>query len=204
MLLTYLLLPLVAAFIGWLTNWVAVKMLFHPRKPRKILFFFTLQGVFPKRQVAFAQSLGRLVSSELISMNEVTDHVKKAATSDESMKFIMERLSIILSEKLPQAVPMLAMIINPEMIKSILAPLTSELKGLIEGLSERISNEVESVLDIHKLVSEKVMNFSVEKLEDIINGIMKRELREVEILGGVLGFFIGCGQAGLNYYLSLS
>ena len=128
---------------------------------------------------------------------------KKAATSEESMKFIMEKLSTILSEKLPQAVPMLAMFINPEMVKSIMAPLSVEIKGLIEGLSERISAEVESVLDVHVLVSEKVMNFSVEKLEDIINGIMKRELREVEILGGVLGFFIGCGQAGLNYYLSL-
>lgn len=204
MYLSYILLPIVAAFIGWLTNWIAVKMLFHPRQPVKILFFFTLHGVFPKRQIAFAESLGKLVSSELISINEVTDHVKKAATSDESMSFIMGKLSIILSEKLPQAVPMLAMIINPEMIKSILAPLSSELKGLIEDLSLRISSEIESVMDVHKLVSDKVMNFSVEKLEEIINGIMKRELREVEILGGVLGFFIGCAQAGFNYYLANS
>ena len=201
MLLSYLLLPIVAALIGWFTNWLAVKMLFHPRYPKKILFM-TFQGVFPKRQVAFAQSLGKLVSSELISMNEVTEHVKKAATSDESMNFIMEKLSTILSEKLPQAVPMLAMIINPDMVRSILAPLSAELKNLIEGLSERISSEVESNLDVHELVSEKVMNFSVEKLETIVNGIMKRELREIEILGGVLGFLIGCCQAALNFYLN--
>lgn len=203
MILAYLLLPIVAAFIGWLTNWIAVKMLFHPRKPTKLLYLFTIQGVFPKRQNAFAESLGRLVSSELISMNEVTEYVKKAASSEESMSFIMERLSSILSEKLPQAVPMLAMIINPEMIKSILIPLKGELTYLIEELSNRISSEVESKLDVQKLVTDKVMNFSVTKLEEIINSIMKRELREVEILGGVLGFFIGCIQAGFNYYLSL-
>lgn len=201
MLFSYLLLPVVAALIGWLTNWLAVKMLFHPRYPKKI-FFLTFQGVFPKRQVAFAESLGKLVSSELISMNEVTQHVKKAATSDESMNFIMEKLSSILSEKLPQAVPMLAMIINPDMVRSILAPLSTELRSLIEDLSQRISSEVESKLDVHELVSKKVMNFSVEKLEVIVNGIMKRELREIEILGGVLGFFIGCCQAALNYYLN--
>ncbi len=60
-------LPFIAAFIGWFTNYLAVKMLFHPRKPIRFLGM-TIQGIFPKRQELFAQKLGVLVSKELISI----------------------------------------------------------------------------------------------------------------------------------------
>lgn len=43
--------PLIGGFIGWLTNWVAIKMLFYPREPKKILFV-TFQGIFPKTKHA--------------------------------------------------------------------------------------------------------------------------------------------------------
>ena len=57
--------PFIGAGIGWVTNFIAVKMLFHPRKPLRLLFF-SVQGVFPKRQQAFAHKLGAIVSDELI------------------------------------------------------------------------------------------------------------------------------------------
>ena len=56
------LLPLIAALIGWLTNLIAVKMLFHPRKSIN-LGFFSVQGVFPKRQKALAKKLGGCLHS---------------------------------------------------------------------------------------------------------------------------------------------
>ncbi|MFM7359781.1 MAG: DUF445 domain-containing protein, partial [Actinomycetota bacterium] len=52
---------LISGFIGWITNWIAIKMLFHPRKPIRVLGL-TLQGIFPKNQSQFAQKLGKLVS----------------------------------------------------------------------------------------------------------------------------------------------
>jgi uncharacterized membrane protein YheB (UPF0754 family) len=62
--------PVISAFIHWLTIWMALKLLFHPRKPRKILGF-TLQGVFPKRQPQIAESLGRIVGQELLSFTDI-------------------------------------------------------------------------------------------------------------------------------------
>ena len=41
--------PVVAAFTGWFTTWIAIYMLFHPRNPVRF-FGITIQGIFPKRQ----------------------------------------------------------------------------------------------------------------------------------------------------------
>ena len=76
------LLPFIAAGIGWVTNYLAVKMLFHPRKEVRVLGF-QIQGVFPKRQTALAEKLGDLVSEELFSIEEVTVKIHDIAKSDD-------------------------------------------------------------------------------------------------------------------------
>src|SRR5947208_14089446 len=71
---TFLLIPVISAFIGWFTNWIAIKMLFHPKEPVKVLGI-TFHGIFPKRQKLFAEKLGKLVSEELLSFSDIENKI---------------------------------------------------------------------------------------------------------------------------------
>ena len=51
---------------------------------------------------------------------------------------------------------------------------------------------------MEKIVVDKVKGFSSDKLEQILNDIMSKEFRFVEIIGGVLGFIIGIVQVILT------
>ena len=51
-------------------------------------------------------------------------------------------------------------------------------------------------LDVPTLVEKKVAAFSVAKLETLILEVASRELRAIEVLGGVLGVLIGLAQVG--------
>ncbi len=79
-----LLIPVISAFIGWFTNWIAIKMLFHPREPKKFLGI-TFQGIFPKRQAQFAEKLGKLVADELLSFKDIEQKI----TSPENLSSVM-------------------------------------------------------------------------------------------------------------------
>ena len=65
---------LLSAFTGWVTTWIAIKMLFHPRRPIKILGI-TIQGIFPKNQRLIAEKLGQVVGKELLSFDEIEQKV---------------------------------------------------------------------------------------------------------------------------------
>ena len=65
---------LLSTFTGWVTTWIAIKMLFHPRKPIKI-FGFVIQGIFPKNQRLIAEKLGQVVGKELLSFDEIEQKV---------------------------------------------------------------------------------------------------------------------------------
>jgi len=186
-------LPLIGALIGWLTNYIAIKMLFHPKNEVKI-FFIPVQGAFPKRQKEFARKLGRIVSEELVSVEDLTAHLKEKATSEDVLDHIALRLEEGITKRLPRAFPMLAMMMSGDMADKIKGVLLEQISSLNEELIDKLSNELEEELDVHKIVEEKVAAFSSDKLEEILFSIMRREFKFVELVGAVLGFLIGLAQ----------
>ena len=186
-------LPLIGALIGWLTNYVAIKMLFHPKNEIKI-FFFSVQGIFPKRQQALAEKLGQVVSTELVSAQEMTAHLKEKATSDAVLDHISMRIEEGIASRLPRIFPMLAMLMSGEITNKLKKALLEQISSLNEELIDKLSRELEEELDVQAIVEEKVSAFSSDKLEEILFSIMRREFKFVEMVGAVLGFFIGLIQ----------
>ncbi len=56
-------------------------------------------------------------------------------------------------------------------------------------------------MDVETIVREKVEDFSSDKLEEMLLGILKREFRFIECVGAVLGFLIGLTQLGILWLL---
>lgn len=187
------LIPFISAFIGWFTNWIAIKMLFHPREPMK-LGFMALQGIFPKRQRQFAEKLGKLVADELLSFEDIREKLTDPQKIKNIIPLVEEHLEYFLRKKLPDAMPVLSMFIGDSTIKQIKDVLVTELDSLFPLMIDKYLQNTQDELDLEKIVTEKVSGFSSDKLEQILNGIMSKEFRFVEIIGGVLGFVIGIIQ----------
>ncbi|MEC7802353.1 MAG: DUF445 family protein [Verrucomicrobiota bacterium] len=190
------LLPIVAALIGWITNFLAVKMLFHPREARKILFF-TFHGVFPKRQKALADKLGDIVSAELISITDISSKIKEFASSDEVLNDVGKRIEATIRNKLVSTFPMLSMFLSDEMVEKVTSLFKIELQEFLEETSKSLGEKLENEIDIKKLVSQRVTNFSSQKLEELLNQLMKKEFRFIELIGAIIGFLIGCFQIAI-------
>ena len=54
-----------------------------------------------------------------------------------------------------------------------------------------------SKIKVSKIVEDKVNDFDLDQLEEMIRGVSSPELRAIEILGGVLGLIIGIVQDGI-------
>jgi len=76
----------------------------------------------------------------------------------------------------------------------MLAQFRPMLGTLVDELIELFGSHLQGALKVEEVVEEKVARFSSDKLEEILLGIMKQEFRFIELIGGVLGFIIGCLQ----------
>ena len=191
-------LPLIAAVTGWLTNWIAVKMLFHPVKALN-LGLFTIQGIFPKRQKAMAERLGQIVATELFSIDDIVSKMQSADNA-EVLKFVETKLDDFINLKLTTSMPMLAMFLNDDLKNKIKTALLNEIGEVIPGIIDTYANNLKKEVNIEHIVYDKVINFSSDKMEEVLYSIMKKEFKFIEVLGGILGFFIGVIQLLLVIY----
>jgi uncharacterized membrane protein YheB (UPF0754 family) len=189
----YIIPVLLSTFTGWVTTWIAIKMLFHPRNPVNILGF-KLQGIFPKNQQLIAQKLGQVVSKEFLSFAEIEAKVTNPDNLQMLKPEIEKHIDKFLREKLTDLFPMLSMFIGDKTINQLKAAFLMELESLFPILMKSYMTKLEKDLDLEKIVTEKVASFSSEKLEDILNQITKKEFKFLEVIGGVFGFLIGLVQ----------
>jgi uncharacterized membrane protein YheB (UPF0754 family) len=193
------LLPLIGALIGWFTNSIAVKMLFHPHREISV-FGLKLQGVLPKRQKQLAREIGQLVSSELLSADEITEMLCQKARSRRTVDMIAHRIESLLSSKLPETIPSIAMVLHPKLVRKIREMFLKDLQVMIEEFVKVFSADLDREIDIPKIVEEKISSYSTTRLEELAMSVMRQEFRFIEWIGAILGFLIGLIQVTLLSY----
>jgi uncharacterized membrane protein YheB (UPF0754 family) len=200
LLIQLLVIPIISAFIGWFTNWIAIKMLFHPKEPKRILGI-TFHGIFPKRQKIFAEKLGKMISTEFLPFEDIEQKITNPQNLEKLMPMIGAHVDNFLRNKLSDEMPFLSLFIGDKTIKSLKKIFMQELETLFPQIMKSYTGHLQEELDLEKIVTEKVSAFSTDKLEDILYQIMSKEFRFVEILGGVIGFIIGIVQVLITYFL---
>ena len=185
--------PFISAIIHWVTIWMALKMLFHPKQPKRFLGM-TFQGVFPKKQVQIAENLGRIVGQELLSFQDIEQKITGGNNLDRIYPEIEKHIDEFLRVRLKESMPMIAMFIGEATILQMKEIFMNELKNMLPGLLKNYINNLKGDLDLEKIVVEKIKGFSSDRLENMLNQILTKEFRFVEVIGAILGFLIGVVQ----------
>ena len=77
-LLPWFLPPLIGAAIGYITNAIAITMLFRPHEEKKFLSIRLpmTPGIIPKQRLELSESVGRMVSRELLTEDAVRKQIR--------------------------------------------------------------------------------------------------------------------------------
>ena len=190
----FLLMVGVGALIGWFTNYLAIRLLFRPYNEINLVIF-KLQGLIPKRRHEIAVNIAEVIETELISIREIGD---KLDTSSFEYGDLDEFLDRLVKEKIKAELleknPFLKMFMND----GILNKMRDYIKKLIldnkDELFQLLLKSIEKNVDLKGHIIEKMDNFSLREIENIIIKISKKELKHIEILGGILGGIIAVFQ----------
>lgn len=188
--LSWVLVPLLGGIIGFLTNWVAVQMLFRPRQP--VLGF---QGLIPRRQPDLAKSVSKVIADELLNSEEL---LKPLETMDLRNEFdglvgtALERKAEDLRK-----MPLLGSFITEERLANIRALVVEELVAAQPKIVRRLQERLGDSIDIAGLAEAKLASFELDRLERVVWRVASKEFRAIEVWGLVLGVIIGFAQAGL-------
>lgn len=184
---------LVGTLIGWITNYIAIKMLFRPHKEINFVLF-KIQGLIPKRKNEIGKGIAEVIEKELLSVKDVLNHLDSEEITEKLENLIDGIMDRSLKVKIKELFPFMQLFLTDNVlneIKKTIKDIVLENKSLILDF---FSNYLEEKVDFSQIVEEKIYNFSLEKTEEIVFSLAKKELKHIEIIGAILGAVIGFFQ----------
>ena len=195
-----LVMVLISGAIGWITNWVAIKMLFRPHK--EINFgLFKIQGLIPKRKSEIGTGIASIIQNELISVKDVISNIDREEFSKRLNSLIDDVLDKNLKKKVKEKFPLLQMFFTDKIAKDIGNTIKEIVMENQEKIFEIFSNYAEENIDFEVIISDKISNFSLDKLEEIITLLANKELKHIEVIGAILGMLIGAVQYLITFII---
>lgn len=187
-MIIYLIPPILGAFIGYVTNVVAVKLLFHPKKPVNLLGF-KIQGLIPARSEELTERI-------LDSLNDILNERDFEFIIDNAMKRSYQGSIKI---KIDEAIGKLGLFKNLVDKYNISSAIASAINSYIGNVTKEFSKKLATNVDIREFIIKKANEISSEEIESMFNKIAKRELKFIEVSGAILGFIIGIVQSIILY-----
>ena len=191
----------VGTLIGWFTNYLAIKLLFRPQREINFLLF-KIQGLIPKRRDEITENIAGVVEQELISVADIAEKFKGSELDEEIVNDIVDKIiGVKLQKSILEKNPLLKMIVNDSLMEKLKSYFKKAILENKEEILAEILKVVEEKIDFKEIMVEKMTNFSLDEIENIILKISKKELKHIEIIGGVLGGIIAVFQFFLMLFL---
>ena len=170
------LVPFIASFIGWATNWILIKVL--------------LSNISKKQQL-LAASLGKIVSQELFNTDAITGKLKEPGKLAELTPVIESHIDNYLKVKLLEKMPYLATFIGDSTLVKIKEGMMEEIEALLPIVITQYADSMLQQINIEQTVTDKIANLPSGKLEALIASGLSREIAMLQMAGAFSGFIIG-------------
>ena len=209
-----LLIPVVAAFVGWFTNWLAVKMIFYP------IGFFGVpiaqmvegyqygypilnplgavgwQGIVPAKAAQMAHTMVTMVTTKLIDVQDVFLRL----SPNKIANLLAPEVPLMASDVARDFAPRWAVEVGERALPAQCGPLLEGLEGAtrryLAGFVEMLQREVDRVVDLKELVVREMCE-DKRTLVELFQRCGREELKFLVNSGLIFGFLLGCVQAGV-------
>lgn len=189
-------LPLVAAFNGWFTTYVGIRMLFRPRRPVRV-FGFEYQAPLPRRQAEIAARVGEIVEAELLDLGDLRAEVVTPEFQRRLVRTVYSQTLSALKEKRARLPGVARALVADTLLRKTSRLMAREVEARMPELTDHAFALLAENVSIRGLVARKVAAFELEKLEEVVLSLARKELRMIELFCGALGFLIGLAQMAL-------
>lgn len=189
-----LMIPFTYGFVGWVTNWLALKMTFYPIQFIGIPPYLGWQGIIPRKAHKMASKSVDAITERLLNIKEVFLKVdpKKAEVVflpalDSSIRYTIKEFSDSLDPKLWEIIP--------DIVKEEIYHKVRRESGItIRKVIKKLQADIDSLFDVKALVLKKLSGNNVGLVVELFQEVGAPEFRFIERSGFYFGFLLGLVQ----------
>ncbi|GKY98687.1 hypothetical protein MPSEU_000825000 [Mayamaea pseudoterrestris] len=175
-------LPAAGALVGYVTNWIAIKLLFEPAEPVDVLGLFEVQGLFESRQVEVSDEFGEFMARRVLNPQALLSDLAEGGEDGELFAFLRRQL--------PHPIP-----------TKILSAAVAAIASVAENPRDHpeLHAYVLDRLDIRQTLARRLKTLSPIDFEDMLHPVFQEDEITLIATGGVLGLIAGAAQTQLGW-----
>ena len=187
-------LPVFGALVGYITNWLALYMVFRPLQPVRF-GPFVYQGIFLKRQKAVAAAYGEFFANHLITAEVLTNEVLSREVSVRRIQELIQReINITVDDFRFQFKPLAMATLGVKQFKGAVDFAAGRAFDLMHPLDKDAQNLINTALQIESTLSTRLGELPVQDFHDLLHPVVEEDEWKLILIGGVLGFVAGLIQ----------
>ncbi|MGH3518551.1 MAG: DUF445 family protein [Haloechinothrix sp.] len=186
-----LVMPIAGFAIGFLTDWLAINMVFRPRRPITLFGRFTVHGKFHRRRAEVAHEYGRIIANELLTVPKLLEGILSGPRSDRVFAMVQRMVSAAVDEQSSMAKPVVALTIGPERMRQMKRDASIRAMRQFADTARHAQAYLTEAMDVAAVVSERMLSLTPEQYENLLRPAFKQDEWKLITVGGVLGGIIG-------------
>jgi uncharacterized membrane protein YheB (UPF0754 family) len=189
----YASMPLIAAAVGYGTNWLCIKMMSYPTNFIGIPPFLGWQGVIPRRAPIIAGIQVDLMTSRLITVEEIFSKISAEHIADELKPILPSIIEDIVDDIMMEQAPKVWEAMPVKIKKNIYKRARQNAPSIISEMMEDVQANIDEVFDLKGMVTNAMVG-NPAMLVKMIQEIGYKELTFVQNSGAYFGFLFGIVQ----------
>ena len=185
--------PLMAAIIGWFTNWVAIKMMFHPVEFWGVKPYLGWQGIVPANAVRLARSGLELVTAAILNVNQLFEDFDAKALVDTQAQKLRELVRRSLEVKAKELFPQMWNALSPSIKEQVFQIAEAEVNQMSIEVFKEAAAEIADLIDVRRIVTNAVKR-DKRLMNDTFLRVGKKEFKFIEYSGFWFGLVFGVPQ----------
>ncbi|MGH3519168.1 MAG: DUF445 domain-containing protein [Haloechinothrix sp.] len=189
-----LIMPLFGLFTGWFTDWLALKMIFYPTRPRRFLGIFTWQGLFIKRRDEVTEAYAELIAREIITPRNVIESVLRGPLSDKVLAIIQRTVDEELGRQISVAKPLFVFAVGSRRYQRMKQQISARIMAQLPATLQHVEAYAEDAMDIRNMLVSKMKELTDEEFEGLLRPAFQQDEWILIATGAVLGGLVGEAQ----------
>jgi uncharacterized membrane protein YheB (UPF0754 family) len=183
-------LPILGTIVGYVTNWLAIWMIFEPVEPRRI-GRWTIHGLFLRRRRDVAEVYAGIIADDIVTVRNLGYELLHGPRSDRTRSLIQALLRPAVDRATGAAQPLVRLAVGPREYDAIRDSLAIEgVEYTITPFQDEDFNREQSRA-IHTLLAERIREMSYADFSELLRSAMREDEWLLVLHGAVLGFGAG-------------
>jgi uncharacterized membrane protein YheB (UPF0754 family) len=176
--------------VGWVTNWLAILMIFEPVEPRKI-GPLTLHGMFLRRQRDASGVYADVIADDIVTVRNIAGELLHGARSDKTRQLIADALRPAIDQAAGRLRPAVRVAVGPREYEAIREGVAAEgVEYAITPLTDSDFNQ-RRAREIHDLIVERMRDLPPADFSEMMRSAVREDEWLLLAHGAVLGVIGG-------------